>query len=202
MHQSQGEENILRNDHPDTITSHCNLALLYKSEERFREAEQYYIKALRIAEKSLGSKHSETQYVVKKLSQLYRRMKEYDNALSFYLRHLDFLLTQNDPNDESLSIQHWNIAVCLKKLDRYSEAIIHRQRCWEIECLHDGPDAPSTLQTVIALSEDYIASGDPENAMKIVLSALDALLQSTADNPKRGEWVERLTNQLIEIKSS
>ena len=99
-----------------------------------------------------------------------------------------------EPEHPNLSMAHWNIAKCLRNLDRPAEAACHRRRCWEIECKGDGPAAAGTLQTAHALAEDLLAADQPEEAMTVVESALTAAAQATDEDEDRAGWVEKLRN--------
>ena len=98
------------------------------------------------------------------------------------------------PEHPKLAMTHWNIAKCLRNLDRPAEAADHRRRCWEIECKDDGPAAAGTLQTAHALAEDLIAADQTEEAMTVVESALTAAAQATDEDEDRAGWVEKLRN--------
>jgi tetratricopeptide (TPR) repeat protein len=51
---------LLGEEHPDVAASLNNLALLYKSQGRYSEAEPLYIQALDICERRLGANHPNT----------------------------------------------------------------------------------------------------------------------------------------------
>ncbi len=52
---------ILGENHPDYAQNLNNLALLYKSQGRYEQAEPLYIQALKICEQILGTKHPNTK---------------------------------------------------------------------------------------------------------------------------------------------
>jgi len=59
-------QRLLGEEHPHVAASYNNLAEVYKSQGRYSEAEPLYIKALEIAELSLGVGHPKTKIVGKK----------------------------------------------------------------------------------------------------------------------------------------
>ena len=63
-------KNILGEEHPDVAACLNNLALLYRNQERYAEAEPLLQQALEIASKSLGVDHSRTQTIRKNLKSL------------------------------------------------------------------------------------------------------------------------------------
>jgi tetratricopeptide (TPR) repeat protein len=61
-------------DQPDVATSRNNLALLYRSQGRYGEAEPLYLRSLAIKEAQLGADHPSTQQVRTNLANLYDAM--------------------------------------------------------------------------------------------------------------------------------
>jgi tetratricopeptide (TPR) repeat protein len=51
---------VLGPDHPEVATSLNNLAVLYKRQGKYEDAEPLYKRALRIREKALGPDHPDT----------------------------------------------------------------------------------------------------------------------------------------------
>ena len=51
--------------HPDTASSFNNLAVLYKTQGKYAEAEPLYQRALAISEQQLGWEHPQTQQFLK-----------------------------------------------------------------------------------------------------------------------------------------
>jgi tetratricopeptide (TPR) repeat protein len=61
---------LLGEEHPDVALSLNNLALLYKSQGHYAEAEPLYMQALEITERSLGANHPNTVTIRKNLQDL------------------------------------------------------------------------------------------------------------------------------------
>ena len=55
---------LLGNEHPSVASSLNNLAVLYKNQGRYGEAEPLYAEAAEIFEQQLGEKHPNTQTVL------------------------------------------------------------------------------------------------------------------------------------------
>jgi len=95
------KERNLGSDHPEVANALVSLGDLYLfmsnhsgGLSRFfsnpaGKREQVYMRALAIREKSLGPDSSELAEVCEKLAQFYKSQKQYDQAVSFYERHLD-----------------------------------------------------------------------------------------------------------------
>ena len=71
---------MLGQEHPDTLTSVNNLALLYQAQGRYGEAEPLYRRALEARERVLGPEHPETLTSVNNLALLYRAQGRYGEA--------------------------------------------------------------------------------------------------------------------------
>lgn len=64
------KKRLLGDDHPDVATSLYNLAGLYESQGRYKQAEPLYLKALEVAEQSLGANHPNTVLIRNELQRL------------------------------------------------------------------------------------------------------------------------------------
>ena len=63
-------QQVLGAEHPDVATSLNNLALLYKSQGRYTEAEPLYIQALDMIKKLLGAEHPDVATSLNNLASL------------------------------------------------------------------------------------------------------------------------------------
>jgi tetratricopeptide (TPR) repeat protein len=69
-------EKALGPDHPNTVNSLNNLAVLYNTQDKYDLAEPLYKRALAINEKALGPDHPETAASLKNLAALYTDLAE------------------------------------------------------------------------------------------------------------------------------
>jgi len=80
-------ERVLPPDHPDISMSLNNLAVIYKHQGRFDEAEPLFIRALAIRDKAFGQEHPETGVVMHNLAMLYlKERRKLDQAASLIKR--------------------------------------------------------------------------------------------------------------------
>jgi tetratricopeptide (TPR) repeat protein len=63
-------QRLLGEEHPDVAQSYNNLAELYSSQGRYTDAEPLLLKALEIAERSLGDNHPNTITIRESLKNL------------------------------------------------------------------------------------------------------------------------------------
>ncbi len=105
-----------------------NLALLYKSQGRYEEAEPLYRHALAINEKKLGPEHPYVAAALNNLALLYKFQGRYEEAEPLYTRALAI-------NEKKLGQEHPHVAASLNNLallysaqGRYEEAEpLHRR---------------------------------------------------------------------------
>lgn len=71
--------------HPDYATSLNNLAALYKTQERYHEAETLYNKAIYILESSFGSSHPDYSITINNLAALYQIQVQKSIYIFLYL---------------------------------------------------------------------------------------------------------------------
>ena len=83
-----GTEKALGPEHPHTAQSLNNLALLYRTQGRYKEPEVLYQRALAIREKALGPQHRQTAESLNNLAVLYRNEGRYEEAEPLFQRAL------------------------------------------------------------------------------------------------------------------
>lgn len=71
-------------EHPLTLVSINNLALVLFEKGEYEEAEKLHQKGLNAREKVLGKGHPDTLSSVYSLAILYRKLKKYDTAFELY----------------------------------------------------------------------------------------------------------------------
>ena len=71
-------EKVLGEEHPYTADSYNNLAMVYYSQGRYKEAEELYKKALLIREKVLGEEHPDTATSYNNLALVYYSQGRYE----------------------------------------------------------------------------------------------------------------------------
>jgi serine/threonine protein kinase/tetratricopeptide (TPR) repeat protein len=81
-------EEKLGADHPDTLTSKNNLAVLYHALEKYDQAESLFLEVLRLSEKRLGADHPDTLRSKNNLAVLYKDQGKYDRAEALHLEVL------------------------------------------------------------------------------------------------------------------
>ena len=132
-------------EHPDTLTSVNNLAVLYQAQGRYGEAEPLYKRALEASERVLGKEHPDTLASVNNLALLYQAQGRYGEAEPLYRRALEAserVLGKEHP-DTLTSVN--NLAVLYQAQGRYGEAEPLYKRALEASERVLGKEHPDTL---------------------------------------------------------
>ena len=80
---------MLGKEHPSTLTIMHNLAVLYKAQARYQEAEELYKEVLEKQEDILGKEHPSTLNTIHNLAGLYKDQGNYEEAERIYKEVLE-----------------------------------------------------------------------------------------------------------------
>jgi tetratricopeptide (TPR) repeat protein len=112
-------EEVLGPEHPDTLTSMSNLALVLDSQGKYEEAEAMNRQTLAQQEKALGPKHPETLLSVYRLAHLLAKQHRVDESLLLYQRAsagYDTTLGKDHPT--TLACQQHHTELCASREQR------------------------------------------------------------------------------------
>jgi eukaryotic-like serine/threonine-protein kinase len=76
----EARQRLLGSEHPDTLTSMTNLAILYRSEGKYEEGEALFVKALEVQRRVLGDDNSDALDTMNALALLYMKQLKYARA--------------------------------------------------------------------------------------------------------------------------
>ena len=170
----EARERTLGNEHPDTLTSVNNLALLLRRTGRYDEAEPLYRRALEARERTLGNEHPDTLISVNNLAVLLDNKGRYDEAEPLYRRALEASerTLGNEHPDTLISVN--NLAALLDKKGRYDEAEPLYRRALEARERTLGNEHPDTLTSVNNLALLLRRTGRYDEAEPLYRRALEA----------------------------
>jgi CHAT domain-containing protein/tetratricopeptide (TPR) repeat protein len=166
-------EQTLGREHPDTLTSVNNLALLYEAQGRYGEAEPLCKHALEGRERVLGREHPDTLISVNNLAQLYEAQGRYGEAEPLHKRALEGrerVLGREHP--KTLTSVN-NLAALYDRQGRYSEAEPLYKRALEASERVLGKEHPQTLGSVANLAVAYATQGRYGEAEPLFKRALE-----------------------------
>ncbi|KAH6989834.1 putative kinesin [Ilyonectria destructans] len=141
-------EKVLGREHPSTLTSISNLALVLRYQGKYKEAEQINRRALDAREKVLGRQHPDTLTSISNLALVLQYQGKYGEAEQMNRRALDArekVLGRQHP-DTLTSV--YNLAYLFHGQTRFSEAARLYERACDgyVEVL--GSDHPTTRACV------------------------------------------------------
>ena len=140
----------------------------------------------------LGSNHTETLNTLSTLAVVCYQLSQYPRACHLFDRHLKAEIEIHGHRHPCLKWSYSWLVKCHIQLDNPVETATNRRHCWEIESREDGLAAVGTLQTAFALTEDLLAIGRHQEAMGVVESSLEAIMEADVKSEGQQEWIEKL----------
>jgi serine/threonine protein kinase/tetratricopeptide (TPR) repeat protein len=166
-------QDVLGEEHPDTLNSMNNLANLYWSQNRYDEAEPLHLETLETQRRVLGDDHPDTLNSMNNLANLYWSQDRYDEAEPLHLETLEArrrLLGEDHP--DTLNSMN-NLAILYMYQGRYDEAEPLYLEVLETERRVLGEDHPNTLATLNNLAVMYAQQGRYDEAEPFFLENLE-----------------------------
>ncbi|MBA2623551.1 MAG: tetratricopeptide repeat protein [Chthoniobacterales bacterium] len=99
-----------------------NIALLYRSSGRQKEAEPFYLHALEVYEKQLGPEHADVASVLNNLAVFYTNERRFAEAEKIHLRALDLREKLLPPTHSDIAQSKCNLAVVYHSRGDYARA--------------------------------------------------------------------------------
>ena len=154
-------------DHPDTLTSHNNLAVAYRSAGRLDEAIRLFERTLTDSERLLGPDHPHTLASWGNLASAYESAGRLDEAIRLFERTLadrERLLGPDHPHTlaswGSLAAAYHSAGRVERAIDLFERTLADRERLL-------GPDHPHTLASWGSLAAAYHSAGRVERAIDL-----------------------------------
>ena len=165
-------EKMLGKEHPSTLTSMNNLALILRSQGKYEEAERIQRQALALRERVLGKEHPSTLTSMNNLASVLRSQGKYEEAERMHRQTLTLCETVLGKKHPSTLTSMNNLASLLTSQGKYEETErMHRQALALCETVL-GKKHPSTLTSMNNLAEMLRSQGKYEEAERIHRRAL------------------------------
>jgi len=165
-------EQVLGSEHPNTLGSLNNLALLYRALGKYEQAEPLYQRALETYEQVLGPEHPNTLSTINNLANLYSDQGKYEQAEPLYQRALTTSeRVKGLEHPDTLSTVN-NLALLYADQGKYEEAEPLYQRALATRERVLGPEHPDISQTLSNLANLYQDQGKYEKAEPLNQRAL------------------------------
>jgi tetratricopeptide (TPR) repeat protein len=145
-------EEVLGREHPHTLTSMSNLALVLNSQGKYEEAETMNRQTLARREKVLGPEHPHTLTSMSNLAGVLNRQGKYEEAEAMNRQTLVRREKVLGPEHPDTLTSMSNLAGVLNRQGKYEEAeAMNRQTLARYEKVL-GPEHPDTLTSVYCLA--------------------------------------------------
>ena len=133
-----------------------NLALLYRLQGRYNDAEPLYLQSLDIRKRQLGDDHPDVATSLNNLALLYKKQGRYNDAEPLYLQSLDIRKRQlgNDHPDVATSLN--NLAGLYESQGKYLEAEDLAKQALIIYQNRLGNEHPNTQNAAFTVKLLYI----------------------------------------------
>ncbi|MCP4284423.1 MAG: CHAT domain-containing protein [Gammaproteobacteria bacterium] len=178
-------ERVLGSEHPQTLESIYNLAILYWSQGRYEEAEPLHKRALAARERALGPEHPDTLASINDLANLHHSQGRYGEAERLHKRALAAREQVLGPEHPQTLESVYNLALLYISQSRFGDAepLLERKHAVSERVL--GPEHPDTaVFSVVGLAALYRSQGrfrDAELFYKRALKASKRVLRP--ENP-------------------
>jgi CHAT domain-containing protein/Tfp pilus assembly protein PilF len=170
-----------RSHHSITAISLNDLALLYLTQGRYREAEPLFQRSLKIRENQLGPDHLKVANGTESLASLYQAQGRYEEAEPLFQRSLQIRENRLGSDHYITAISLNNLAVLYLTQERYKEAEPLFQRSLKIRENQLGPDhlkVATVLNNLAELQRLQGHYGKAEQLLKRSLQILESHLST------------------------
>jgi tetratricopeptide (TPR) repeat protein len=160
-------------DHPSTLTSMANLAIIYSQQGRENKAEKLKRQVIETRKEKLGADHPDTLTSIADLAVTCGQQGREDEAEKLLLQVIEI---QNkklgaDHLDTLTSIA--NLAVTYSQQGRQDKAKKLQRQVIEIQKEKLGADHPDTLTSIADLAATYSQQGRQNKAEKLLLQVIE-----------------------------
>ncbi|XP_067011671.2 kinesin light chain [Anabrus simplex] len=169
------EDALRQGESSEVANMLTHVALAYRDQRKFQEAEQLLQQALRIQEQCLGPKHQAVAATLNNMAAIQVELKEFSGAESSFMRTLEIWEDLEGKSHPEVALQLVNLALVLQKQGRILEAIPHLERACHINEALFQNSHPRLLHTRNALAGAYIRVlqfQEAEEQYKHVLNAV------------------------------
>jgi tetratricopeptide (TPR) repeat protein len=166
-------ERVLGPEHPDTLTSMNNLAVVLRDQGKYKAAKKMHRRALELREKVLGPEHPSTLASMNNLAEVLRGQGKYEAAEKMHQQALELWEKVLGPEHPSTLTSMNNLAVVLRGQGKYKAAEEMHRRALELCEKVLGPEHPYTLASMNNLAKVLGGQGKYEAAEKMHRRALE-----------------------------
>ncbi len=160
-------------DHPLTLASLNDFALLLEARGELKEAESLFRRALEVQERTLGPEHRDTLALLNNLAQLLQGQGQLAEAEPLFRRALEVQERTLGPEHPGTPVKLNNLASLLQARGKLREAEPLSRRALEVSKRILGPEHPYTLTMLNNLARLLHDRGELETAEPLLRRALE-----------------------------
>ncbi|KAF2809299.1 FabD/lysophospholipase-like protein [Mytilinidion resinicola] len=149
----------LGEEHPLTLISMNNLALIYKNQGRWKEAEELQLQKLEITRRELGEDHPSTLISMNNLASTYTKQGQWKKAEELQVPVLKITKRELGEEHSLTLISMGNLALIYVEQDRCKEVEESQVQELKITKRELGEDHPETLTSMNNLALMYAEQG-------------------------------------------
>ncbi|MCJ1271350.1 hypothetical protein MMC22_011250 [Lobaria immixta] len=164
-------------EHPTTLKSMNQLALTYRSQGRWNEAEKLGAQAMETTFKVLKAEHPETLTVMANLASTYRRQGRWDEAEKLEVQVMETSLRVLKAEHPATLTSMANLASTYRDQGRWDEAEKLEVQVMEIRLRVLKADHPDTLSSMANLASTYSNQGRWNEAEKLEVQVMETSLR-------------------------
>ena len=181
------QERELGRDHRETIVTTLALAHHHQQWGDRDEAERLLVGAVGALERVKGPEHADAALALNSLGALYATEGYDERGLELFERVLAIRQRTLPPDHPWIAAAHYNIAVVLNNMRRWSDAIPHYEASIRIGELDPEADASGIAAHRIGLGSTLVAAGETTRAIEVLRETLPQVEREALRDP----WFER-----------
>ena len=139
------KKEVLGDDHPDTLGSMNNLALVFRQQGKYAEAEMLQQQTLELTREVLGDNHRSTLDSMNNLALVFRQQGKYAEAETLQQQTLELMKEVLGDDHPSTLTSMNNLALVFQQQGKYAEAETLQQQMLELRKEVLGDEHPPTL---------------------------------------------------------
>jgi tetratricopeptide (TPR) repeat protein len=183
---------LLGEEHPDTLSSLRNLAVVYRGQGKQAEAESVLTRVLGAQRRVLGEDNPDTLESAYDLALLYNDQEKYRQAEPLLIQALDGQRHNLGERHPSTALTMNTLAEFYRGEGKYAQAEPLDTRALEIQRSVLGDEHPNTLFTTSSLASLYEDEGKYEQSERLFTNALQ--VQRHLLGEEHMETLETMTN--------
>jgi serine/threonine protein kinase/tetratricopeptide (TPR) repeat protein len=164
---------LLGEEHPATLSSMNDLAILYEMQGRYDEAEQLYVETLETRKRVLGEEHSHTLSSMDNLGLLYKAQHRYDEAESLGLETLEIGRRVRGAEHRDTLGTITNLGSLYTMMGRHDDSARMFETSLPIKRRVLGMDHPWTTFAMSGLATAYGGQGRYTDAESLYLETIE-----------------------------